>query len=119
MRWRLRLTLALSPLTPGADLRSDFQPQRIEPDKASRVVLVVSLGRIGLHGGNLRIVEANRALAARADDIALVELKPHGSGDIFLRLCDKRLERLALRSEPKAVVDQCAVLRDQANRAGA
>ena len=37
-------------------LRRDFQAQGIEPDEAGGVVLVVGLGRVGFHRGDVRVV---------------------------------------------------------------
>src|SRR2546425_12226462 len=56
------LLLALYP-------RGDFQTQRIEPDKAGSVVLVVGPGGIGFHGGDGWVVEADGRLAAGDHDV--------------------------------------------------
>ena len=49
--------LPLNPLLPFY-LRRDFESQSIQPNKSCRVILIVGLGRIRLHRGNLWIVEA-------------------------------------------------------------
>src|SRR6267378_2183729 len=41
-------------------LRRDLQAQRVEPDETRGVVLVVGFGRIGFHGGDVRVVKAHR-----------------------------------------------------------
>src|ERR1039458_4313767 len=76
----LFLLHSLLPLDAGAD----FQPQRVEPDEAGGVVLVVGFGRVGFHGGDGRVVEAHRGFAASAHDVALVKLHAHGASDILL-----------------------------------
>ena len=53
--------------------RRDFQAQGVQPDKSRRVVLVVGFGRIGFHGGDVRVVEAHRGFAAGADDVPFVK----------------------------------------------
>ena len=35
-------------------LRRHFQTQRVEPDEAGRIVLVVGFGRVGFHRGDVR-----------------------------------------------------------------
>ena len=40
-------------------LRRDFQAQRVEADEAGGVVLVVGLGRVGFHRGDVRVAEAH------------------------------------------------------------
>ena len=40
-------------------LRRDFQAQGVEPDEAGGVVLIVGLGRVGFHRGEVRVVEAH------------------------------------------------------------
>ena len=57
----MRLTVMRLFLLP-VDFRRDFQAQAVQPDEAGGVVLVVSLGRVGLHRGDVRIVKAHRAL---------------------------------------------------------
>ncbi len=43
-------------------LRRDFQAQAVQSDEARGVVLVVGLGWVGFHRGDVRIVEADRRL---------------------------------------------------------
>ena len=40
-------------------LRRDFQAERVEPDEAGGVVLVVGARRVGFHRGDVRVVEAH------------------------------------------------------------
>ena len=42
------------------NFRRDFQAQAVQADEAGGVVLVVGLGRVGFHRGDVRIVEAHR-----------------------------------------------------------
>ena len=35
----------------------DFQAQRVEPDEAGGIVLVVGFGRIGFHHGDVRVIQ--------------------------------------------------------------
>jgi len=51
-------------------LRRDFQSQRIQPDEAGGVVLVVGLGRVGFHRGIHLFIQtagANRVRHARRE----------------------------------------------------
>ena len=48
------------------------QAQSVESDKAGGVILVVCLGGISFHRGDLRIVKANRRFASGIDDVALI-----------------------------------------------
>src|ERR1043166_178097 len=61
-------------------LRGHFQPQCVKPDKPSGIILVVGLGRVGFHRGDLWVVEADRRFAARDHDVALVKLHAHRAG---------------------------------------
>jgi hypothetical protein len=61
----------------------------------------------------VRIVERVLRLAARGDDVALVELQADRAGNIALALVNEGLQRLAFRGEPEPVVDQFGVLRDE------
>src|SRR5258708_2516077 len=74
------------------------QPQRIEPNEARRIGLVVG-ALIGFHGGDVGIVERQLALASRDDEVALVEFQPHGAGDVFLAFLDRGLEEFPFRRE--------------------
>ncbi len=39
--------------------RRHLQPQPIQPDEARRIVLVIRLGRVGFHGSDGRVIEAD------------------------------------------------------------
>ena len=52
-------------------------------------------------------------VAADDDHVALVQLDAHPAVDVGLRMVDQRLQRLALRAPPVAVVDQAGVARHQ------
>ena len=88
------------------------QPQRVEPDEALGVLLVVG-ALVVLEGDERRRIERVRALAAGHHHVALVELEPHLALDVLLALVDQRLQHLALGREPEAVVDQLGVARHQ------
>src|SRR5665648_1269378 len=60
-----------------------------------------------------RQVERFRAGAADDDDIALIELEPDLAFDVFLALVHQRLQHLALRREPEAVIDELRIARHQ------
>ena len=63
-----------------------LQPQRVQADKAGGIVLVVCLRRVRLHRRDIGIVQADRALHAGADHVALIQLQAHGAGDVLLAL---------------------------------
>src|SRR3569833_3092671 len=88
------------------------QPQLVEPDEAFGVLLVVG-ALVVLEGDERRGVERGRARPAGDDNVALVQLEPHFALDQLLRLVDQRLEHLAFRREPEAVVDQFGIARHQ------
>ena len=66
-----------------------------------------------LGGGDRASPSRSSADAAnwRADDaaVALEQLEPHGAGDARLHVRDERVDRLARRREPVAVVDEVGV----------
>lgn len=82
---------------------ADFAGQAEEVDEALRVVVVVKVA--GGEGGDALVVERVRGGGACLDDVALVELELHFAGHIPLCGLDKRLQRLAKRGEPLALVD--------------
>lgn len=90
-------------------LGGNAEAEAVQPNESGGVVLVVSLGRIGFHGGDVRIVEADRGLAPGVDDVPLVEFNTNGAGDVALAFGDKSLERQALGSEPVSVVNEFGV----------
>src|SRR6516164_1936630 len=89
----------------------EAQAQRVEPDKAVGVALVVD--RVLLEGDVAEAVEALGRPPADDADQALVELEPYDALDMLLALVDQRLQHLALGREPEAVVDQLRVTRHQ------
>src|SRR5664280_3110368 len=88
------------------------QPQGIELDEARGIAVIVS-HRTFLEGDEILIVQRILALAADHDDISLVEFQAHPTGDIGLAVIDRRLQHLALRREPEAVVDEIGIFRHQ------
>src|SRR5262245_53198916 len=86
------------------------QAQGVELDEARRVALVV--GSLVLLERDVReAVEALRRFSADHGGVALVELHPDRALDMLLALVDQRLQHLALRREPEAVVDQLGIAR--------
>ena len=94
-------------------LRRDFQAQAVQPDETGGVVLVVGFGRVGLHRGDVRVVEAHRGFATADHDVALVKFHTHRAGDVPLRFLDVSLERVAFGRIPEAVIDELGILRDE------
>ena len=94
-------------------LGRDFQAQGVEPDEAGGVVLVVGLGRVGFHRGDVRVVEAHRGFAAGDHDVTLVEFHAHGAGHVPLALGHVGLEREAFGRKPEAVINQLGIFRDE------
>src|SRR5439155_6266046 len=101
------LELQLPPALPQCP-----QPQRVEPDEARCVAVVVGNGAL-LEGDEVLVIERIGTLAADYRDAALVELEPHAAADEFLALVDRRLQHLTLGREPEAVVDQLGIFRHQ------
>src|SRR5262249_4982051 len=89
----------------------ETQSQRVEPDKAVGLALVVD--SVLLKSDVAEAVEALRRTAADDTGRALVELEPHLTLDMLLALVDQRLQHLALGREPEAVVDQLGIARHQ------
>ena len=88
------------------------QAERVQLDEAGRVLLVVGAGVV-LEGDDLVGIERFRARPADDDDIALVELERDLALDMLLALVDQRLQHLALRREPEAVIDELGIARHQ------
>ena len=65
--------------------------------------MVVGLGRVGFHRGDVRVVETHRGFAAADHDVALVEFHAHRAGDVLLRFLDVGLERVAFGRIPETV----------------
>ena len=91
-------------------LRRDFQAQRVEADEAGGVVLVVGLGRVGFHRGEVRVVEAHGGFAACDHDVALVKFHAHRAGHVLLALGHVSLECEAFGRKPEAVVNELGIL---------
>src|SRR4029453_2569600 len=87
--------------------RADLQPERVQVDEAFGVALPVD--GVGLERGEVHPIEGSRRTAAGDRGDALVELEPHGPGDVARALVHEGLEQLALRCEPEAVVDHLRV----------
>src|SRR3990172_6552091 len=77
-----------------------LERQTIDPDEPLGVRLVVDV--LLPEGGKVLAVQAERAPAAERDDIPFVQLEAHAAAHRTLRVVDKRIERLAQRSEPQA-----------------
>src|SRR3546814_9712302 len=88
----------------------DPQPQRVEADEAGGVALVVA-ARPFLEGDEILVIERQRTLPADHRGVALVKLHSDGAAHMLLALVDQRLQHLALRREPEAVVDQLRITR--------
>src|SRR5207248_10334285 len=93
-------------------LRQRAQTERIEPDEALRIVLMVGGGAI-LERHQILIVKRIGALTADHGSLALVELEPHPAGHELLAEIDRRLQHFTFRREPEAVVDQLGITRHQ------
>ena len=65
-------------------LGSHLQAQSIQRDKTGRIRLVISLGGVSFHGGNVGIVETDGALTARYNSVTFVEFNPGNSSYILL-----------------------------------
>src|SRR5438105_4697149 len=81
----------------AVDSGAYFNTQSVEANEAGGVVLVIGLGRIGLHGRDVWIVEADWGFTAGGYDIAFVELQAHCSGHVFLALVHQGLQSEAFR----------------------
>src|ERR1700680_856082 len=84
------------------------EAQRIQPDEAGGVLLVVG-ATVVLEGDQGVRIKGLRASAAGDDDVALVKLEPDGAFDMLLALVDQALQHAALGREPEAVIDQLGV----------
>jgi hypothetical protein len=82
-------------MAPGGEA----QAQRVEPDKAFGVALVVD--RVFLEGDVTEAVEALRRPPADEVGRALVELEPHRTLDLLLALVEERLQHFAFGENPK------------------
>ena len=61
-------------------------------------------------GGQIGAVERVIGFAAHHRNITLVQRKGRASRNLFLRVLDKSIERLAQRSKPQPEVDEFGVL---------
>src|SRR4051812_40808762 len=80
----------------GVNLGGDFQSQSVQANEPGGVVLVVGLGWVGLHGGDVRIVKTDRGFATGVDDVSLVKLHAHGAANVLLAFGDEGLQSKAL-----------------------
>src|SRR5512143_1186624 len=87
------------------------EPERIQPDEAFRILLIVY--RVRLEGGEFGAVERHEGFAAYGVAVSLVELDPRRARHVLLRFVHHRLEHDPLGGEPVAVIDQLGVARDQ------
>src|SRR5665213_998336 len=87
------------------------QAQRVEPDEAGGVALVVDL--IFLEGDVGEAVERARRFPPDHADMALIELEPHRALDMLLAAVDQRLQHLAFGREPEAVIDELGIARHE------
>src|SRR5690606_18750597 len=99
-----------SALHPRVPCRDQPQPESVQPDEAFGVLLVIG-ARVLLEGHVLFAVERMVRPTRDRGGAALVELHPHGAGDMVLGLVDQRLQRLAFGAEPEAIVDQFRIAR--------
>src|SRR5690554_4847577 len=107
MSW-LFYYLELTPLT-----SSNPQPQRIQLDKAFRILLIVCT-LVFFKGGNLLIEQRVFRLPANNVYVTLVQLQANGTVHVFLSLVDQRLQGFTLRGPPVSVVDHLGIARHQA-----
>ena len=91
-------------------------PERPQPARAGRPA-VERVERRALPGRRnpreVLAVQGIGRLPAGHNDVSFVKLEPHGAADARLRRIDERVERLAQRTEPLAVVHQLGVLPGQ------
>src|SRR5438445_3696374 len=91
--------------------RGEAQAQRVEPDEAVGVALVVDL--VFLEGDMGQAIEAVGRLPPDDPGQPLVELEADAALDLVLALVDQRLQHLAFGREPEAVVDPLGIARHQ------
>src|SRR6202008_3436516 len=101
-----------APLTPfGAPPRRERpQSQGVELDEAARVAVIIG-DRAFLQSDELLVVKREWAFASDGPGGAFIKLERPAAGDGPLTLVDQRLEHLALRREPEAVVDELGISR--------
>ena len=91
-----------------------LETKAIKMDEARGIVLIIILVRIiTLHSSNGVAVERVRTATAGIHHVALVQLKAHLAADCLLGLIHERLNGLALRGKPEAVVDHGRIFRDE------
>ena len=89
------------------------ESEAVEADEASRIALVIP-ALYAFHRCDLVVVERILRLASGGDDVPLVELQANGAGDELLTFVHESLQRLAFWREPKSVVNEFGVFRDEA-----
>ena len=99
-----------APRCAGARPRLDREAP--EPHESGGVLVAERV--VGFVGGEVVVVEAALGAAAGHEAPARLEPQPHLAGDVALGRVDERVERLAQRREPQAVVDELRVARLEA-----
>src|SRR5690554_5302849 len=107
MSW-LFYYLELTPLT-----SSNPQPQRIQLDKAFRILLIIRT-LVFFKGRDLLVEQGVFRLPTNNVYVTLVKLQANGAVHVVLGLVDQRLQGFTLRGPPVAVVDHLGVARHQA-----
>src|SRR3990167_1471255 len=91
----------------------DAQTQRVELDEARRILLVVG-ALVVLEGGDGRVEQrVGLRVAANDNHVALVQFDAHPAVHALLGVVDQRLQCLAFRRPPVAVVNHRRVARHQ------
>ena len=75
--------------------------------------MVVGFLLAAFHGGDILVIKAVRRTASGIDNVSFVKLEPDFAVDGFLGFGDEGLYGLTLGSEPKSVVNELGVFRDQ------
>src|SRR5262249_28224746 len=79
-------------------LAQGAQPQRVEPDEAGGVAVVVGDGAF-LERDEILVIERAGTFASDHGDVTLVEFEPHLAPDEFLAAVDRGLQHFAFRRE--------------------
>ena len=77
-------TLLLGWFLSQMHLSGYLEPQSVQANESCRIILIVRLSRICLHGGDFGVVKAQGGLASGGDDVAFVEFDSHAAGNMFL-----------------------------------
>src|SRR5438067_498604 len=106
-----RQCLSLSPF--AAELRLDAHAQRVEPNEARGILLVVRAAIVLERRDSGIEKRIRRRIAPYDHRAALVELHAHRAIDVPLRGIDQGLQHLSLGRPPVAVIDELRVSRHQ------